>query len=81
MRNSSVGEIDYEDWYPEVPPVIDTEGLAELVLTNQQIIRAWVREGIIPAQRKPGGRKFFFLRHEIFNWLITNRYDPTTGDS
>lgn len=74
-------EIDYEDWYPEVPPVMDTKDLAELLHTNEQIIRAWVREGVLPAHRKSDGRKFTFLRHEIFDWLITNRYYPTTDDS
>ena len=72
----TAGEIDYERWYPEVPAVMDTHQLAELLSTNEQIVRAWVREGIIPAHRRPGGRKLSFLRHEIFDWLISNRYEP-----
>ena len=70
------GEIDYERFYPEVPAVMDAKQLAELLNTSDQIIRAWVREGIIPAHRRPGGRKLSFLRHEIFDWLIANRYEP-----
>jgi excisionase family DNA binding protein len=70
------GTIDYERWYPEVPAVLDTKQLAALLNTNEQIVRAWVREGIIPAHRKPGGRKLAFLRHEIFEWLLSNRYQP-----
>ncbi|HUF95827.1 MAG TPA: hypothetical protein VMO52_07060 [Acidimicrobiia bacterium] len=31
---------------------------------------------VVAAHRKPGGRKFTFLRHEIFDWLIANRYEP-----
>jgi predicted DNA-binding transcriptional regulator AlpA len=50
--------------------------LADLLHTNEQIIRGWVREGILPAHRKLGGRKLSFLRHEIFEWLISNRYEP-----
>lgn len=73
-----MGEIDYDDWYPDVPPVMETKQLAELLHTNEQIVRAWVREGTIPAHRKPGGRKFIFLRHEIFDWLVSNRYQPET---
>lgn len=76
-----MGEIDYEDWYPEVPAVMDTKQVAELLHTNEQIIRARVREGTIPAHRKPGGRKYTFLRHEIFNWLIANRYESETEDA
>lgn len=68
--------IDYDRWYPEVPAVMDTRQLAELLHTNEQIVRAWVREGILPAHRKPGGRKLTFLRHEVFEWLTSNRYDP-----
>ncbi len=67
--------IDYDRWYPEVPAVMDSRQLAELLNTNQQIIRAWVRDGIVPAHRKPGGRKLTFLRHEIFDWLISHRYE------
>ena len=70
------GTIDYERWYPEVPAVLDTKQLTVLLNTNDQIVRAWVREGIIPAHRKPGGRKLTFLRHEIFEWLLSNRYQP-----
>ncbi|MGH7510952.1 MAG: helix-turn-helix domain-containing protein [Acidimicrobiia bacterium] len=69
-------EIDYERWYPEVPAVMDSKQLAELLNTSDQIVRAWAREGIIPAHRRPGGRKLSFLRHEIFHWLISNRYEP-----
>ena len=32
--------IDYERWYPEVPAVMDTRELAQLLHTNEQIIRA-----------------------------------------
>ena len=70
------GEIDYDRWYPEVLAVMDAKQLAELLNTSDQIVRAWVREGIIPAHRRPGGRKLSFLRHEIFEWLISNRYEP-----
>lgn len=48
----------------------------QLLHTNEQIVRAWAREGIIPAHRRPGGRKLSFLRHENFQWLISNRYHP-----
>lgn len=70
------GEVDYEHWYPDVPPIMDTVQLAELLHTNEQMIRNWARDGTIPAHRRPGGRKFTFLRHEIFNWLLANRYIP-----
>jgi excisionase family DNA binding protein len=69
-------EIDYDRWYPEVPAVMDAKQLAELLNTSDHIVRAWVREGIIPAHRRPGGRKMSFLRHEIFEWLLANRYEP-----
>ena len=69
-------EIDYPHWYPDVPPVMDTRQLSELLNTNEQIVRAYARDGIIPAHRLKGGRKFTFLRHEIFQWLLENRYEP-----
>lgn len=45
---------------------MDSKQLAALLRTNEQIVRAWVREGLVPAHRKPGGRKFTSLRHEVF---------------
>ncbi len=75
------GEIDYEHFYPDVPPVMDSRQLAELLNTNEQIVRAYARDGVIPAHRRPGGRKFTFLRHEVFQWLIDNRYEPGAEDA
>ena len=74
-------EIDYAHWYPDVPPILDSKQLAKLLSTNEQIIRAYARDGVIPAHRKPGGRKFTFLRHEIFQWLIENRYEPDSENT
>jgi len=72
--------VDYAVWYPDVPPIMDTKQLAELLNTNEQIVRAYARDGTVPAHRKPGGRKFTFLRHEIFQWLLENRYEPIDSD-
>lgn len=72
-------EIDYEDWYADVLPVMTVDHLADLLHTSNQVVRSWVRDGTIPAHRKPSGRKLFFLRHEIFKWLISNRYEPEAG--
>lgn len=69
-------EMTYEQWYPDVPAVMDSRSLAGLLSTSDQVIRTWAREGLIPSHRPPGGRKFKFLRHEIFEWLIAHRYVP-----
>jgi hypothetical protein len=49
--------------------------LAEFLHTNEQVVRLRVREGLIPAHRNSGDRKFTFLPHEIFDSLINNRYE------
>jgi hypothetical protein len=67
-------EITYAKWYPDVEAVMDSRRLAELLSTSDQVIRASAREGVIPAHRPPDGRKFTFLRHEIFTWLVEHRY-------
>ncbi len=71
-----IPEITYAEWYPDVLPMMNSAQLAELLTTSEQQIRIWAREGTIPAHRPPGGRKFTFLRHEIFAWLVENRYVP-----
>ncbi|CAN5864698.1 hypothetical protein BH23ACT4_BH23ACT4_10650 [soil metagenome] len=73
-------EIPYERWYPDVPPVMDSQKLAELLSASDQVIRTWAREGVIPSHRASGARKFKFLRHEIFQWLVENRYRPEDDD-
>lgn len=60
-------EITYEKWYPDVPPVMDSQELADLLSASDQVIRTWAREGVIPSHRAPGARKFRFLRHEILS--------------
>jgi hypothetical protein len=69
-------DFDCDRWYPEVPAVMDAKQLAELLDTADQIVRLRVREGTIPAHREEGGRKLYFLRHEIFGWLMASRYVP-----
>ena len=60
----------------EYPDILEAHHVAEILGMNLDYVRKLSREGIIPAHRKPGGRKFTFLRHEIFDWLIENRYEP-----
>lgn len=36
---SELGTIDYDRWYPKVLAVMDTKQLAELLNTNEQIVR------------------------------------------
>lgn len=74
-------EITYAEWYPDVPAVMNSTQLAELLSTSEQVVRIWAREGTIPAHRPPGGRKFTFLRHEIFAWLVENRYVPGADEA
>jgi hypothetical protein len=63
-----------------VSPVMDSRELAELLPTSDQVTRIGAREEVIPAHRTPGERKFKFLRHEIFQWLVENRYKPGAED-
>lgn len=79
MANESP-EVIYGKWYPDVPAIMDSRQLAALLSTSDQVIRIWAREGVIPAHRPPGGRKFKFLRHEIFAWLVDHRYTPGKDD-
>jgi hypothetical protein len=72
----SEGSIDYDRWYPEVPAVLDTNQLADLLHTSEQIIRAWVREGIIPAHRPPAGASSRSSAMRSSTGSSINRYEP-----
>lgn len=80
MAEDLDSEVTYERWYLTSAPVMDSQYLAELLTTSEQVIRAWAREGVIPAHRPAGGRKFTFFRHKIFEWLVRNRYVPDAED-
>jgi excisionase family DNA binding protein len=73
-------EITYEKRHPDVAPVMDSQELAELLSASDQVIRTWAREGVIPSHRAPGARKLKFLRHEILQWPVENRYEPEDED-
>ncbi len=71
------GEIDYDRWYLRRA---SGHGFAvnspSWSTPTSRASGPGTRDGILPAHRRPGGRKFTFLRHEIFQWLISNRYEP-----
>jgi len=56
-------EITYEKWYPDIPPVMDSQELADLLSASDQLIRTWAREGVIPAHRAPSAAAS--LSHQI----------------
>lgn len=70
------GRSTYDRGHPELSPVMDACRLVDLLNPNELTVHAWVREGTIPAHRKPEGRKFTLLGHEIVDWPISNRYEP-----
>ena len=69
-------DVDYALWYPDVPPVMDTKQLAELLNTNEQIVRAYAPRWHRPRPPQTGRPQVHLLRHEIFHWLLENRYEP-----
>ncbi len=70
----------YELWYPDVPPVMDTRQVGDLLGLDEQVVRIYIREGIIPAHRREGGRKYHVLRHEIFLWLEDIVFVPAVDE-
>ncbi len=61
----------------DLPQVLDTAMVADLLSMNVQVVRKMAREGTLPAYRFPGGRSFRFFRDEILEWL---RSHPVTAD-
>jgi len=53
----------------DLPQILDTAHVAELLGMNIQMVRKYAREGRIPAYRLPGGRTFRFFRDEIFDFV------------
>jgi len=55
--------------------------LNQLARVNMQAEGLLHGPALVNRWDKPGGRKFTFLRHEIFDWLITNRCQPETDSN
>jgi excisionase family DNA binding protein len=63
----------------DLPQVLDTAMVADLLSMNVQVVRKMAREGTLPAYRFPGGRSFRFFRDEILEWLRS--HPVTTGQA
>lgn len=53
----------------DYPPILDAAQVAELLGMNVQIVRAYSRDGRLPAYKLPGGRTYKFFRDEIYEWV------------
>ncbi len=62
----------------ELPPILDTTQVAELLGMNIQMVRRYAREGRIPAYKLPGGRTFKFFRDEVIELL---RSHPASSET
>ena len=60
-----------------LPPILDAAQVADLLGMNVQMVRKYARQGRLPAYKLPGGRKFRFIRDEIFEFL---RKHPAVGE-
>ena len=59
------------------PPLLTTRHVAELIGVNTETVLRWVRRGVIPAIRLPGGR-IRFRQADVEMWL-GERATPAQG--
>ena len=60
---------------PQDREILTAEEVAELLRMSVRMVRRYGRDGRLPAYKLPGGRKFIFLRAEIYEFL---RQHPAT---
>jgi excisionase family DNA binding protein len=53
----------------ELPTVLDAQQVAQLLSLNIDYVRRLSRQGVIPAHRIQGGRRFHYFKDEILDWL------------
>lgn len=61
----------------ELPTVLDADQVARLLSLNLDYVRRLSRNGVIPAHRIPGGRKFHYFKDEVLDWL---RQQPANAE-
>ncbi len=62
----------------ELPTLLDADQVARLLGLNLDYVRRLSREGVIPAHRIPGGRKFHYFKDEVLDWL---RRQPANAEA
>lgn len=67
----------------ELPEVLDTAQVAQLLSLSIDYVRKKSREGVIPAHKIPRGREYRYFKGEILEWLRRQpaRDAPPDGDS
>jgi excisionase family DNA binding protein len=55
-----------------LPPVLDTNGVADLLGLNPRTVLLMARDGRLPGRRVPGGRKYQFLTDEVLAALAVD---------
>jgi len=58
---------------PYPPPWMDAATLAEHICVSVSTIEAWVKQGILPPPRKPGGKRLWQWA-EVEYWLKAGKW-------
>lgn len=62
----------------DLPPVLTSRQVAELLQVHVEYVRRMAREGRVPCHKFPGGRELRFLRDELLDWL-RSQPSPSAG--
>lgn len=60
-----------------MPELITLAEAAKMLRLSDPTIRRMIRQGAMPTPLQVGGRKLFFRRDELENYLESCRVDPT----
>lgn len=56
--------------------ILGVEDLAELLGVHLDTARKYVREGVIPASKLPGTRRYYIIKADVVEALRSRRVDP-----
>ncbi len=73
--------MDNDNPIRDLPPVLSTEEVAELLRLNARTVLAMARDGRLPAHRLPGSRKVQYLASEVLDALARAPAGDDTDDA